>query len=158
MPRIQGFGYEQETVEPVSKTQSPSDPKRHSRIAIADNSSDDRAQGESNPKRSADESEGAGPFFFRCDIRDICKRRRAGRASDARNTAANKHPTEWRRYCHDHVIQAEAESRKQQHRTAPKPVRQNTDHRRKEKLHGGKDGEKNSVPDRGARHVVVHEI
>src|SRR5207245_84612 len=144
--------------EPVTKTASRCHPKCHSRIAIADNPSDDRTQRESNPKRSADEPEGGGPFFFRCDVRDIGKRGRDGRTSYTRNKPANKQPTECRRQCHDHVIQAEAESGKQQHWAAPKPVRQNADHRRKEKLHGGKDGEKNSVPNRGSRHVIVHKI
>ena len=41
------------------------------------------------PKRSTDEPERAGLFFFRCDIRDIGKCRRDGRTSNARNKSAN---------------------------------------------------------------------
>src|SRR5436305_1119481 len=55
--RIQGFGYEQEPIEPVGKTQSSCHPKGHSRIAVADNATHHRTQRESDPKCSADETD-----------------------------------------------------------------------------------------------------
>src|SRR5262249_11958187 len=80
--RIQGFGYKQEPVEPVRKTQSRCHPKSHAWIAVADRSSNHRTQSESNPKRSTDEAERAGAFFFRCDIGDVGERRRDSRTGD----------------------------------------------------------------------------
>src|ERR687887_838311 len=88
--RFEGFRHEQEAVEPVRKTERGCDPKRHSRIAVADNTSDHRTQSESNPKRSTDQAKRARPFFFRRDIGDVGKRSRNGRTGNAGNDSADK--------------------------------------------------------------------
>jgi len=82
-----------------------------------------RANHKSQSKRRADESEWFRALFRFRDVGDVSKSRRHVRRRDAGNEAPDKKPAQRWRHRHKNIVDAQAEARNQNHRTAAKPIR-----------------------------------
>ena len=152
------FRHEKKSVEPIRQTQAGRDPERQPRIRVPKNSTKRGPEHEANAKSRADETERARSFFARHDIGDVSHPGGNARRRDSRNHSAEKKPADGRRQRHDDVIEAEPEIRKQDHRPPAKAVRQNAEHRRKNKLHERENRSENAEHFRRARCIAAEKI
>src|SRR2546422_1948378 len=114
-------------------------PERQPDSERADDASDRWTEDESDAPGRADHPERRRTSLGRRDVRDIGGGRRVARCGDAGQDAAQEEPRQIRRERHDHVVDAEPETREDQDRTATEAVRQCPDERREQELHQAPD-------------------
>src|SRR5437773_12109381 len=72
----QGFRNEEVTPEPIRQAKSCCNPKRQTRTDVARQSTNRRAERESDAERDADQAERSSSLFSRCNVGDVSHRGR----------------------------------------------------------------------------------
>ncbi len=158
----QRLGQQEISADGVGKTEGSCDPERQAGVDRTQQSAQCRSQHKADAERRSDQPERAGSLLGRRNVGDVGIGGRETRRRDAGYDAADEQPGQGRCQRHQDIVEAQAQHRNEQHRTAAEAVGHGAQQGRGDELHQGPRGAEQAVDLGRSRRVAaehaLHEL